>query len=449
MQTRIQSCRFIFIIFKLRTVGLTALFCVVLLLVGVGSASAQNAPLTYQEYLALVGRIRGDVLNAQSQQGDNCNFQLEALANQLNNVTQILMPDGSVVAVDHAEAGLPFTFPYCNPVNFVSFLNGICPEDVCLTSGVVVAVEEERPFSPQTNIVDLIDFANSEPLPLDAPPDASANPNFDFAGGGSAESASNQAPPALAATAGDNSSAGAEAGASATAIDSPTGDDVVEGDEVGAGEAGAGETAVSDPVTSDTSGETAVLDEGGTPADATVGETAVLPTEQNTQPADSSPVDNGGEETAVVEPEASEPIVPIWLSIIVSLFFLLVVGVIIYFYLKNKQAPDLKPETIKKVEENVETGRQLLADGDYREAIHKLFNATLHILEDRGMLNFERSRTNYELLKGTSILPRLVTHLTPVVEAYDRVWYGFEPLAKGEFEALVDQIEQLKGIQRQ
>lgn len=400
---------------------------------------AQQPPIRYETYLAMIGEMRGEALNAQSRQGDSCNQRLRALSNELNSITQILMPDGQIVTVDHAQAGLPTSFPYCNPVNFVRFLNGICPEAVCLTTGVVVQPEEieQRLDGSQTTLVDLVDFENSEPLPQSVPTAVSDSGEVGGEGvmnegeineGGIGEEANGEGESGDGTVSEEaNGEEGSSEGASSeegTAVPVEVGEG---GDEDAAGvKVGeAGGTAVAEAV----------------PSTSEAGELAE--SEEN-----ESSSGQGEEETAVVEAEEEEPVRAFWLLIVIGTVMLTGMIGLVLTLRRSNETSTLRPETVQKVEENVASGRRLLSEGEYREAIHKLFNATLRILEDRNLLRFDKAYTNYELLGAATTAPLLVHHLSPVIDAYDRVWYGYEPLATSEFEALVEQIEQLKTIQR-
>ena len=67
------------------------------------------------------------------------------------------------------------------------------------------------------------------------------------------------------------------------------------------------------------------------------------------------------------------------------------------------------------------------ASGDFREAVHQLYLATLLHLDERGLLRFRPSLTNREHLTTGNLAPGLAPVLTPVIEGYDRLWYGGIP----------------------
>jgi hypothetical protein len=62
----------------------------------------------------------------------------------------------------------------------------------------------------------------------------------------------------------------------------------------------------------------------------------------------------------------------------------------------------------------------------YRLAIRTLYLAALLRLDERGILSFERTLTNREVLReaGASGSVQLVDRLAPLVERFDRHWYG-------------------------
>ena len=72
--------------------------------------------------------------------------------------------------------------------------------------------------------------------------------------------------------------------------------------------------------------------------------------------------------------------------------------------------------------------QRLSGDGDYRTAVRYLYLSSLLLLEERGLLRYDRSQTNREYLRSIAHLPELATILSQVIEVFDRVWYGYQPL---------------------
>ncbi len=62
--------------------------------------------------------------------------------------------------------------------------------------------------------------------------------------------------------------------------------------------------------------------------------------------------------------------------------------------------------------------------GNYREAVRLLYLAALLHLAESGLLHFDPSLTNWEVLDQVPRDAPWRTHLEPVVAVFDRVWYG-------------------------
>ncbi len=85
----------------------------------------------------------------------------------------------------------------------------------------------------------------------------------------------------------------------------------------------------------------------------------------------------------------------------------------------------------------------LAAGGDYRAAIRYLYLSTLLLLDERRALRYDRSLTNREVLAQVAGDEALVERLRPVVEEFDRVWYGFAPVDEAEYAEYQRQIGQV------
>ncbi|MEW5938898.1 MAG: DUF4129 domain-containing protein [Chloroflexota bacterium] len=81
---------------------------------------------------------------------------------------------------------------------------------------------------------------------------------------------------------------------------------------------------------------------------------------------------------------------------------------------------------------------------DYRAAVRYLYLSSLLLMEERGILRYDRSRTNREYLRSVSGHPNLAKPLRSVVDVFDRVWYGFEPLDESSYREYVSEVEELK-----
>jgi hypothetical protein len=82
--------------------------------------------------------------------------------------------------------------------------------------------------------------------------------------------------------------------------------------------------------------------------------------------------------------------------------------------------------------------------GDYRSAVRYLYLFTLLLLEEHGVLRYDRSRTNREYLRTVADRPELFATLQSVVDVFDRVWYGFQPLDEAGYARYRRQVSQLE-----
>jgi hypothetical protein len=78
---------------------------------------------------------------------------------------------------------------------------------------------------------------------------------------------------------------------------------------------------------------------------------------------------------------------------------------------------------------------RLFAAGDYRAALRMLYLATLIRWEEAGRLRFDRSLTNREVVARVTLHgdAMLLEQLSPLVERFDRVWYGGAPCTSSDY----------------
>lgn len=81
---------------------------------------------------------------------------------------------------------------------------------------------------------------------------------------------------------------------------------------------------------------------------------------------------------------------------------------------------------------------------DYRSAVRYLYLSTLLILEEKGVFRYNRSRTNREYLQSVADKPEVAPVLTDVVEVFDRVWYGYEPIDDEQYHQYQGRVEKLR-----
>lgn len=95
----------------------------------------------------------------------------------------------------------------------------------------------------------------------------------------------------------------------------------------------------------------------------------------------------------------------------------------------------------------LERARTLSSSGDYRTAVRYLYLSSLLLLDERGLLRYDRSRTNREYLRNVAHSPQLAGILREVIEIFDRVWYGFQELDEttySRYEARVAELRKQK-----
>ncbi len=88
--------------------------------------------------------------------------------------------------------------------------------------------------------------------------------------------------------------------------------------------------------------------------------------------------------------------------------------------------------------------RELSQAGDHRTAIRYLYLASLLLLEERGLLRYDRALTNRETLRSVANRPDLAAPLQEVVETFDRVWYGYQDVDEPTFEHYAERVEDLR-----
>ena len=86
----------------------------------------------------------------------------------------------------------------------------------------------------------------------------------------------------------------------------------------------------------------------------------------------------------------------------------------------------------------------LAGQGDYRTAVRYLYLSALLSLELRGLLRYERTLTNHEVLRRLSAHPELAAPMQAMVAVFDRVWYGFEALDANGYAAYAASVAALR-----
>ncbi len=92
----------------------------------------------------------------------------------------------------------------------------------------------------------------------------------------------------------------------------------------------------------------------------------------------------------------------------------------------------------------MQRAQTLSGQGDYRNAVRYLYLSSLLILDEHGMLRYDRSRTNREYLRSVSSKPELSKPLGDVIDVFDRVWYGYDSVDEETYQSYVKHVDELR-----
>jgi hypothetical protein len=92
----------------------------------------------------------------------------------------------------------------------------------------------------------------------------------------------------------------------------------------------------------------------------------------------------------------------------------------------------------------LQRAQALSSQGDYRNAVRFLYLSSLLVLDEQGLLRYDRSRTNREVLRSVSSRPELADPLRDVIDVFDRVWYGYEPVDEQTYQVYREHVEELR-----
>ena len=81
--------------------------------------------------------------------------------------------------------------------------------------------------------------------------------------------------------------------------------------------------------------------------------------------------------------------------------------------------------------------------GDYRTSVRFLYLSALLLLEERGVLRYDRSLTNREYLHSLAQQPQLASVLSEVIDVFERVWYGYQPIEAAAYQHYAAQVQEL------
>ena len=129
----------------------------------------------------------------------------------------------------------------------------------------------------------------------------------------------------------------------------------------------------------------------------------------------------------------------------------LLVGVLIYLLrglrrgvVARAQADDDDPAANLTAKAALDQAGGLARGGDYRTAVRYMYISALLWLDEHDILRYDRALTNREYLERVRDNPTLRERMTPIVETFDRVWYGHLPIDAESFAAYQQQVEALR-----
>jgi hypothetical protein len=141
-----------------------------------------------------------------------------------------------------------------------------------------------------------------------------------------------------------------------------------------------------------------------------------------------------------------------WLGYALTTFAVLVVVGLVAYTLRGLFAdlvaeaalrPESQADELLTADAALARAQTLSSGGDYRAAVRYLYLAALLRLEERGLLRYDRSLTNREYLRSVAHLPKLAAALREVVEVFDRVWYGYQPLDEHAYAGYATRVADL------
>jgi hypothetical protein len=128
------------------------------------------------------------------------------------------------------------------------------------------------------------------------------------------------------------------------------------------------------------------------------------------------------------------------LAILLSYWLRSLLGGILADRFLNRRADDEIPQSAAEARTQAQ---QLAEAGNFRSAVRQLYLAALLHLDEQGILRFHRDQTNREVLAQTEDGSAVRAHLQPVVETFDRVWYGVREPDRQAFETYRHEIDGL------
>ena len=149
-------------------------------------------------------------------------------------------------------------------------------------------------------------------------------------------------------------------------------------------------------------------------------------------------------EISINVPGAGQPITLVAVLILLAVLAYVFRGLFTDLVKETRAEADAEDDRNLTSETAFRKAQTLSSQQDYRSAVRYLYLSSLLMMEERGILRYDRSRTNREYLRSVSGHPNLAKPLRSVVDVFDRVWYGFEKLDESTYKEYVTEVEELK-----
>ena len=138
----------------------------------------------------------------------------------------------------------------------------------------------------------------------------------------------------------------------------------------------------------------------------------------------------------------------------ITLVGVMVLAAVVFFFIRTLRANLVSHQDLEEAinggklssSSALKQAQQLAAGADYRSAVRYLYLAAVLSLDERGLLRFDKALTNREVLRQTSTREQLKSDLRPVVETFDRVWYGLQPISDEQYHEYEQQVARAREV---
>jgi glutathione S-transferase len=131
--------------------------------------------------------------------------------------------------------------------------------------------------------------------------------------------------------------------------------------------------------------------------------------------------------------------------LLIAMLLFLLRNVLFGFVAEARLTPHTRTcDEVLTADAALKRAQDLSRGGDNRSAVRYLYLSALLLLEERGLLGYDRTKTNREYLFSVRDQPELEIPLRHVVEVFDRVWYGYQPLDDQGYEFYERQVGKLR-----